>query len=722
MKLRKRFIFATMLFGLSLAACNQTLPRITGYTIDENNNIVVIYDNGNTEIIGNLTDEDVGDHVTSVTISEDGYYVINGVKTSIKATEVYTVKFVTGYSATIQDQKVFEGHKVEKPQLDRTGYSLVGWFCNDEEWRFNSDVVLNDMTLTAQWTANQYSVSFVNEKGTNPDDMNVTYDSQVTLPTVSSVEGYTFCGWYNGATKVSDGAWKIADNVTLTAKWNANTYTVTLDANGGIVSPLSKQVTYGQNYTLPVPTNSFGAFKGWYYGETKLTNENGDSLAPWAYTKNITATTNWIEEINSLSQFKSIASSLNGHYKLMVDIDLSGEDWIPFGNASNPFTGKFDGNNHIISGLSITTQRAYEGLFGYNQGTINNVKLTGVNLNIAAISQNSYVGGIAGYNEGAISNSEVSGTITTNPHVSSYESCTGGIAGFNHSNGTITDTTNNANINGINYVGGIVASNEGTLSDLTNNGSVNSATYGGGIVALSNTGLTNCINNGNVTSASYTAGIVAALPYSTVATISNCKNTGEINTQSSAGGIVGYNMSDYSSVYLTITNCANLGNINSSTDSSYIGGIAGFINSTYISDSYSVANITGADYAGGIIGRGWDGNVTNCYAVGKLQSRSRVGGISGIFQNAKFNECYTNTVIKGNITGTINGSDLSGSDMSNCYYSGSNQYAVSYLEQGTQTTVRYDQEFYVNSLFWSTNTWSFSGTTYPTLVWETNML
>ena len=582
MKLRKRFIFATMLFGLSLTACNQTFPKITEYTIDENNNIVVVYDNGSTEIIGNLTDKDVGDHVTSVTVSEDGCYVINGVKTSIKATEVYTVKFFTGYSATIKDQKVFGGHKVEKPQLDRTGYNLNGWFCNDEEWRFNSDIVLNDMILTAQWTAKQYTVSFVNEKGANPDDINVTYDSQVTLPIVSSVEGYTFGGWFNGTTKVSDGAWTIADNVTLTAKWTANTYAVTLDANGGSVSPSTKQVTYGQNYTLPVPTNSFGAFKGWYYGDVKLTNESGTSLAPWTYTQNITVTTSWIEEIYSLSQFKSIASGLNGHYKLMVDIDLSGEEWIPFGNATNPFTGKLDGNNHTITGLSITTQRAYEGLFGYNQGTIDNVKLTSVNLNVTAVNQNSSVGGLAGYNKGTISNSEVSGTITTNPHSSSYESFTGGITGFNHSNGTITSTTNNASVDGINYVGGIVASNEGSLNGLVNNGSVNSTTYGAGIVALSNAGLTNCTNNGNITSSSYTAGIVASLPNPSAVVISQCKNTGTISTQSHAGGIVGSKTG--SSNYLTINKCANYGSVSSSVSSYYLGGIIGYPVRTNVRD------------------------------------------------------------------------------------------------------------------------------------------
>ena len=59
MKMRKSFIFAAMLLGLSLTACNQNAPKITGYSIDENNNVVVIYDNGNQETVGNLTDEDI---------------------------------------------------------------------------------------------------------------------------------------------------------------------------------------------------------------------------------------------------------------------------------------------------------------------------------------------------------------------------------------------------------------------------------------------------------------------------------------------------------------------------------------------------------------------------------------------------------------------------------------------------------------------------------------
>ena len=86
------------------------------------------------------------------------------------------------------------------------------------------------MTLVAHWTANTYTVKFNNTKGDNPkEDATYTYDSNVTLPIVPNIDGYTMSGWYNGNTLVSNGKWNIADDVTLTTKWTANNYTITLD-------------------------------------------------------------------------------------------------------------------------------------------------------------------------------------------------------------------------------------------------------------------------------------------------------------------------------------------------------------------------------------------------------------------------------------------------------------------------------------------------------------
>lgn len=163
------------------------------YTINNNGHLIVTYLDGSTADLGLIGDSLVNG-VSSVEISEDGFYIINGIKTDIVAIDVYTVSFNTGYSATVVSQIIKDGYKVEKPTLDRIGYTLDGWYCNNEEWHFNSDVVKNDMTLNAKWTANEYTVDFVNEMGTNPVSINVAFDSNVTLPTVDEVDGYTFAG------------------------------------------------------------------------------------------------------------------------------------------------------------------------------------------------------------------------------------------------------------------------------------------------------------------------------------------------------------------------------------------------------------------------------------------------------------------------------------------------------------------------------------------------
>ena len=124
-----------------------------------------------------------------------------------------------------------DGDKVERPQLEREGYTLVGWYCNGEEWRFNSDVVLNKMTLVAEWVANDYTVNFNTGIDETLAEQTVAFDSQYSLPTLAR-DGYTFKGWEYDGKLVTSSKWNIAENTTLVAKWEVNTYTVSINANG----------------------------------------------------------------------------------------------------------------------------------------------------------------------------------------------------------------------------------------------------------------------------------------------------------------------------------------------------------------------------------------------------------------------------------------------------------------------------------------------------------
>ena len=134
--------------------------------------------------------------------------------------------------------------------------------------------------ITATAVPKTYTVSFhVNYSGgTSPASRTVTYNSTYgTLPTPTRT-GYTFAGWYTTqtlTTPVTSGT-KVttAGDHTLYAKWTANTYTVTLDANGGTVTPATLSVVYDRPYgdkynnSLPSAKRDGCTFAGWYTAKT----------------------------------------------------------------------------------------------------------------------------------------------------------------------------------------------------------------------------------------------------------------------------------------------------------------------------------------------------------------------------------------------------------------------------------------------------------------------
>ncbi len=161
------------------------------------------------------------------------------------------------------------------PTPTRTGYTFAGWYTaasGGSKVDGSTKVTTTSAhTLYAQWKANTYTVSY-NANGGNvvsTASKDVTYDGTYgTLPTPTRT-GYTFAGWYtksSGGDKIeSSTKVKITAEQTLYAHWTANTYTVSFDANGGIVSTASKDVTYNGTYgTLPTPTRTGYTFAGWY--------------------------------------------------------------------------------------------------------------------------------------------------------------------------------------------------------------------------------------------------------------------------------------------------------------------------------------------------------------------------------------------------------------------------------------------------------------------------
>ena len=104
----------------------------------------------------------------------------------------------------------------------------------------------------------------------------------------------TFDGWYdeNGAQYTEDTVYAIAGDATLTARWTANIYEITLDANGGVTDVALVQVTFGQAVgALPTPTREGYTFGGWYDKD----GNRYDASSVYSVKGDTTLTARWIE-------------------------------------------------------------------------------------------------------------------------------------------------------------------------------------------------------------------------------------------------------------------------------------------------------------------------------------------------------------------------------------------------------------------------------------------
>ena len=171
----------------------------------------------------------------------------------------------------------------------RAGYTFDGWYNGESKFEAGTWSLTNDVTLQAHWTANTYTITY-DLQGGNPlasNTQTVTYDVAFTLVTATRT-GYTFAGWYNGDAKFEAGTWNLTSDITLTAHWTANKYTITYDVNGGdTLASTTQEVTYDEFYSLVTPTRTGYAFAGWYDGTSLVGN------GTWKITKGLSLTAHW---------------------------------------------------------------------------------------------------------------------------------------------------------------------------------------------------------------------------------------------------------------------------------------------------------------------------------------------------------------------------------------------------------------------------------------------
>ena len=217
--------------------------------------------------------------------------------------------------------------------------------------------------------------------------------------------------------------------------------------------------------------------------------------------------------VTSADGLMHVAELVNGgktdiNITLDKNIDLTGKGWTPIGTSfDNSYKGTFDGGGHTITGLAVTTNDQFVGLFGYlnRAGTVKNVVMEGIQ--ITSNHMFGCTGGVVGYSWGTIENCSVSGSV-------SGTDCVGGVVGSQKA-GSIIGCCTSATVKGTHYVGGVAGEKWGTMTACYATGNVTleiasqKNNFGGGVVGLNGgSRVLACYATGNVTSTGSSTGNV----------------------------------------------------------------------------------------------------------------------------------------------------------------------------------------------------------------------
>ena len=404
----------------------------------------VYLDNGNGTLVNN------GNGTWTFTMNKDsGGNVIN-IKMRYKN---YPIQYLSGYgtNSIVGNSSVTYGSNINLLGTQtRDGYVFLNWLCNKDSKEYGEGVSYtpgdypedpNDpITFTAQWRSKKYNVYYndgYSDEENEYDKLiyyeNGTYKLRDRPPRT----GYTFTGWLcsaDGEVYDSGATYNIPHNlddeadITFTAQWTENKYTIVYNGNGstgGSMDNTSMIYNTAKNLTKNGFTKTGYVFLYW-------TDSNGNKYYDEQSVNNLTATNNgtvtfyaqwqatWatqakqpngsgteespyrITTANELAWIASQNKPFNGiRFKLMNDIDLSSTTykWLPIGSTT-PFQGIFIGNGFTISGFQTTDTKhsngkylySNQGLFGQTNGaTIENLRITN-----ATIYGNTNVGIIVG--------------------------------------------------------------------------------------------------------------------------------------------------------------------------------------------------------------------------------------------------------------------------------------------------------------------------------------
>ena len=208
-----------------------------------------------------------------------------------------TYNFAVDPSITLKDSSTFT----------KAGYHFTQWTDGINTYNCGDSLTFTeDITLYPVWEVSEFDLTF-NQDGGTDGATNTTITngdalaSNVAVPTKT---GYTFLGYYSADTQFYNGQgalvevdYRVSGPLTLTAKWQANTYNLTFNQDGGQGGASTTTITYGQKLpnSVLVPTKDKYTFLGYYLNDTQFYNASGELVyTSYTVTGALNLTAKWV--------------------------------------------------------------------------------------------------------------------------------------------------------------------------------------------------------------------------------------------------------------------------------------------------------------------------------------------------------------------------------------------------------------------------------------------
>ena len=180
----------------------------------------------------------------------------------------YVVTFYDINGNILKTETVDHGQNATPPSVENSDENLEFL-----KWSSSFENITEDVSLYPIFVNKEADITFDAAGGNCEINYIYDYDSSMfdSLP-IPYKKGYRFLGWYN-KNKLFTKDDEIANPIILTAKYEAITYTITLDSKEGTCSEKSIKVVYDSKVTLPVCYHENKSFEGWFLDDKLILNE-----------------------------------------------------------------------------------------------------------------------------------------------------------------------------------------------------------------------------------------------------------------------------------------------------------------------------------------------------------------------------------------------------------------------------------------------------------------